>query len=349
MSKVKIDYKLCRLFFQLVELLKEVRSHSQAMVSLRARKPVKYDSFVGLENLDLSDDGKGNPADDDDSSASEEFAGDEPQTKSKRSKGKGRKTSQHKRYNPDEEDESSDDAFQHEAVSEESDSDDGNEGDETPGPSSKRSRGAAKTTKRKRADRGGYASDEPLYIEEDEDVKPALDELVAAAGKGVRRRALQGGGDDGYGETIDVGENVRTYKIRFPRLGGGKTEMLASTYPLHSLGVTSLALEPDLGKVSSTQVNSLPLDPDSLRSQRRAIWRKHSETIPLEIPWQFWEGEPWFPECYPSQNAASQSRRMIVKVEPGEEVSWPRSRWEVDVGVGDSGSYKKDEIKILSK
>lgn len=305
------------------------------MVSLRARKPVKYDSFVGLENLDLSDDGKGVPADDD-SSASEEFGGEK--SKSQRSKGKGRKTN--KQYQP-EDDDSSDDAFQHEVVTENSDT--GEEEEETPGPSNRR-RIKAKPTKRKRSGRVDQ-DDEPMYIEEDEDVKPALAELIAA-GKGARRKAVYGP-DDGYGE-VEAGENVRMYKVRIPKLGGGRPEMLASTYPLHSLGATSLALEPDLGKRSDIKEHTLPEGLDEQRQQRRAIWNKHIENIPLEIPWQFWEGEPWYPELYPPKMSASQSR-PIVKAEPQAEVRWPKSRWEVDVGIGDLGSYKKEDVKILSK
>lgn len=341
------------------------------MVSLRQRKKVSYSTYAAFADLDLSE-GEGQngstpnlaPADEDEDSSggSEEFAeikGTAKKGKKGKEKGKGKsKVSASRSYRPERDgDNNSSDDFLGDVIEEDEEEEGEGEMEERVEGSRSIKRLNKATGKRKRAtsavsrdfiDSDG-GSDANGVSGDDGDLKPLIDSL-AASGRAGRRRA--GKPDDGLGENGDDTKTegqVQIYKIKFPRLGISKPEMLSSNYPLHSLGATTLSAEPSLSRSSSLEHHRLPSDIEALQSMRRMIWFKHLNYIPLEIPWQFWEGEAWYPETYKSKRSGEGRSLNSVKMEQSvEDSSWPKRRWDVDMGLCQVGRYAAKDVEHIT-
>lgn len=100
--------------------------------------------------------------------------------------------------------------------------------------------------------------------------------------------------------------------------------------PLHPIGLTRLTSEPDLASTSQVESN-----PQAFELKEHDMLLNSNETAltaPLEIPWDLWRGEGWWPECW--------------SYDTPDKPTWT-DRNHVDVGLHSVGRCTREQLDIL--
>ncbi|KAJ9093228.1 hypothetical protein QFC19_008434 [Naganishia cerealis] len=139
--------------------------------------------------------------------------------------------------------------------------------------------------------------------------------------------------------------------------------LVQNTLPLHPTGQTYLRSPPDLSKFSDVWIadtENLPKGRGWSDVQGVAMLHGHWTKVPLEIPWNWWAGQGWWPDCYYAYEDEGNDHTRMGNHEKGQrkrrKIDWkeekPQDHWkqkvDVKLDLDQVGRYELGSLQHLT-